>query len=774
MSEVKLKSSTSTKIILGFGLAIIILVTAGIISYQSFQDLKRSLSYLSHPDTKLVKLNDLLSDLSLSENNIRSYFITNEKKYLDQYYQYSERLERNIDSLMDINEELKNGRHNIQKIANLWHEKKNHTQELLELYRKKSDKRLPDGILKKLNEANPDVPTIIITKTITTKNVEVPSAPEPDETDEEEEQGEKRSIFGRIFKKKDKGEVPADTVKPKMVTVEEVTTFIDTVYTMRDANALKEEAFTRILTNIRNQNAQSKKLIQENETEIIQKDIGLIEYIRNIVLELKDSEQKITQRKVAEAKAIVELSIIKLFLFGILGILTIVIVGFMVMDDVTRNNYHKLKLLHAKRQAEDLVKAKENFLATMSHEIRTPLNSIVGFTEQLSQTKLLNRQKYYLQAVSNATTHLLSLVNDILDHSRIEAGKIEFERTTFSLQEILDEVCDAFYIKAAEKYLQLSYTLPESGDLLLIGDPLRLKQILFNLVSNAIKFTESGSVSITCTTTADTEDQVVVCFKVKDTGIGISPEKTETIFQSFSQADSSISRKFGGTGLGLAISKKLVELQGGKISVNSTVGKGSEFSFYITYKRSNEKHSYTLYKEAIDYSQLSGIKILLVEDDEFNLLLFHTILIKWNIKVRMVSSGEEALQILAHEAYDLIITDIHMPGMSGVDLYKAVQARAGLSHIPFLAVTANVIKDSMNIVKDCGFKEILLKPFKEEQLAKAILKAIDKPAVSAMINEGGNVLVSNTPKDMFTDFIQFSGGNMEAVYSMVDVFISNS
>lgn len=779
MNIKRFRSSITTKILLGFGTAIVILVTAGIIAYQSFYDLMRSLDFLSKPEVKLVKLNDLLSDLSLSENNIRSYFISNEKKYLDQYHLYSSSLEKNLDSLSYLTSGSEERNSQVARIADLWYEKKKHTQDLIELYGTKQDKRLPDGILRKLNEANPNVPTVIITKTITIRNVTVPEKGIKEKIDQKEETDEKRSFLGRLFKRKDKQEVEhQDSLvvhRPAVTIMKEVTTLIDTIYTVGQANEVKEEAFSRILTNIRNQNLKSRKELRENEAEIIQKDIGLIEYIRNIVLDLKNAEQEITEKNIKDAKTIVEVSIIKLFLFGVSGISAILFLGFMILHDVRKQNYHKNQLLTAKMQAEELVKVKENFLATMSHEIRTPLNSIVGFTEQLSQTSLQNKQKYYLQAISNSTTHLLSLVNDILDHSRIEAGKIDFEETTFVLKEVIEEVYDAFYIKAAEKHLLLNYSI-KGDEALLTGDPLRLKQILFNLVSNAIKFTPAGSVSINCEQRSLTAEESEVTVSVSDTGIGIPPESIGYIFDTFSQADSSVSRKYGGTGLGLAISRKLVELQGGKIWVNSSEGKGSAFTFHIKYRRSSHGASIKTYHETPDLSLLKGMSILVVEDDDFNLLLFHTILTKWHVNTRIVSSAEEALQALNQETYDLIITDIHMPGMSGIDFFKEIKSHheKRISGIPVVAVTANVIKESMKMFKDSGFVEILLKPFKEEELARAILKGSGKKNIfiPAATCTAGNPEVSR--QELFSDFVKFSGGNMNAVHNMLDAFISNS
>ena len=777
MDAKRFKTSIKAKVLLGFGSAIIILLTAGIISYQSVHDLMKSLNFLSRPDVKLVKLNDLLTDLSLSESNIRSYFISNEKKFLDQYYLYCDELEKNIDSLSHLTNKSENDFGKIKRISNLWNEKKKHTQDLIELYKNKQEKKLPDGILRKINEANPEVPTITITKTITIKNIEVPNKEVVVEKNETETE-EKRSFLGRLFKRKDKPEMTVDdtlTSHPAFTTMEEVTTLIDTIYTVGQANEVKEEAFTRILNSIRNQNSKSRKELKENETEIIQKDIGLIEYIRNIVIDLKTTEQNITEKNIRDAKEMVEVSVIKIFLFGVSGISAILFFGFMIMNDVRKNNYHKSQLLNAKTQAEDLVKAKESFLATMSHEIRTPLNSIVGFTEQLSQTHLLNRQKYYLQAVSNSTTHLLSLVNDILDHSRIEAGKIEFENTPFSLKEVIEEVYDAFYIKAAEKHLLLTYSI-KGDEQMISGDPLRLKQIIFNLVSNAIKFTDKGTVSILCEKLPITKDETKISISVTDTGIGIPCHKIGNIFDSFSQADSSISRKFGGTGLGLAISKKLVELQGGKICVNSKEGQGSDFTFYLKYKNSRTNTPLELHRgEALDITLFKGMRVLVVEDDEFNLLLFHTILTKWNMKVRVVSNGEEAFQILNQEIFDLVITDIHMPGMSGIDLFKAIKVHDDrrISGTPVLAVTANVIKESMQVFKDSGFAEILLKPFKEEQLAKVILKATGKDNEGNNLPEALSVINEPVKKEILSDFMKFSGGNKEAVSNMVEALISN-
>ncbi|WP_028981348.1 ATP-binding protein [Sporocytophaga myxococcoides] len=776
MDAKKFKSSIRTKILLGFGSAVIVALIAGITVFQSFKDLTYSLNFLSKPDTKIIKLNDILADLSGIENNIRAYSVTKDSTYLDHYSNYCKEVENDLDSLKNLSQALSVEEADLNNMTFLWEEKKKHHQKLIKLFEKKPEASIPASLLRKLY-ANPDSPQYIVTKKIVTTKIIQQAAPTEDSAEKDLELKEndagKKSLLNsvkKIFRRKVK-EDTLPVIAQTPTVFRETNTIIDTIKNEKEPALQKKETVVQIISHLKNEDLKSQQLLAQNESEIIENDNLLIEKIREIIINLKNKEQKRTDANITKAKGVVKESLIKIFSLGIIGIASILIFSLMIMGDVKRSNFHKNQLMDAKTQAEDLARTKELFLATMSHEIRTPLNSILGFTEQLSQTNLLNRQKYFLQAINNSTSHLLLLVNDILDISRIESGKIEFEKTVFNLKDIIENVYDSFFLKAAEKELLFSFNDENINYPFLNGDPLRLKQIIYNLVSNALKFTEEGKVQLHCSALALENNKCRVSIVVTDTGIGISPDKIHSIFESFNQGDSSITRKFGGSGLGLAICKKLVEMQGGEIRVKSVLGSGSEFHFFIDYEISAEEYIQVTKPKFTAFGSFKDLKILIAEDDEFNLLLFHTIISKWNMKAKLVSNGEEAFSAALQEPFDIIITDVHMPGMSGFDLVKKLKNHKDLKKIPVIATTANVVKDALQKAQS-SFDAVVLKPFKEDELAEAIYQFVphsDKENILSKEEE-----LTTNQENILEDFIKFSDGDIQALSVMIDTFIQSA
>ncbi len=376
-----------------------------------------------------------------------------------------------------------------------------------------------------------------------------------------------------------------------------------------------------------------------------------------------------------------------------------------------------------KEKAEASEKAKHQFLANMSHEIRTPMNAIKGMTDILIRRNPKEDQKEYLEGIKQSSDSLLVIINDILDVSKIEAGKIELENEPFSVNELVDNVHTIMQFKAEEKGLQLRKDIP-AEHLYVKGDANRLRQILINLIGNAIKFTEKGL--ITTTIISDkVDDKVNLHFTVSDTGIGIDEDHEDKIFKSFEQAYSDTSRKFGGTGLGLSISKKLVELHNGKIWVESEKGKGSRFHFTIAYEVATQKVE-TNHAETTKTSfaaALKDISILLVEDNQFNAVVAQEELEDAieGVKVEVAENGAIAVEKLRSSAFDIILMDVQMPTMNGYEATKAIRAfnndKAGT---PIIAMTANVLKEEVDLCQQAGMNDFIGKPFDTSELIQKI------------------------------------------------------
>lgn len=388
------------------------------------------------------------------------------------------------------------------------------------------------------------------------------------------------------------------------------------------------------------------------------------------------------------------------------------------------------QLREALNQAEQLAQTKENFLANMSHEIRTPMNSIVGFTDLLLKSQWPENEFTYLNAIKSSSNNLLVIINDILDLSKINSGKLQLEQTDFSIKEIINNTQYAFKNKVEEKGIELFSNLDKSLDENYVGDPVRLQQILTNIVSNAVKFTEKGSVTITTKVVKTTSSRSTLQFQIIDTGVGIDPDKIQTVFESFKQEDDSITRKFGGTGLGLAICKQLVHLFDGNIEVESKKNIGTTFIVTIPLvrvKQTQESFENKQPKPKVDLTNKNkGAKILVAEDNTFNQLLIKNVLKNNDYEADVVENGNLVLQKLKENSYDAILMDIQMPEMSGVEATKIIREQLKNNEIPIIALTANALKDDRLKYISCGMDDYLSKPFDEKDIVKKLNKHIKK------------------------------------------------
>ncbi len=395
------------------------------------------------------------------------------------------------------------------------------------------------------------------------------------------------------------------------------------------------------------------------------------------------------------------------------------------LDDARRAMLNMMKDLdEARSEAEDATKAKSEFLANMSHEIRTPMNAIMGMAHLAMKTDLTAKQYDYLKKVDISAKSLLGIINDILDFSKIEAGKMDMESVDFQLEDTLDNISTLVGIKTQEKGLELLFKTDPAVPRALVGDPLRLGQILINLSNNAVKFTDTGEIVVATELVKKDKAQVTLKFSVHDTGIGMTAEQAAKLFQPFAQADSSTTRKYGGTGLGLTISKRLAEMMGGEIWVESQPGQGSTFSFTANFGLGKERAK----KRFKPASELRGMKVLVVDDNATSRSILQEMLESFSFEVSLASSGEEGITELEaaskDKPFELVIMDWKMPGMDGIEASKRIKDHKGLSKIPpIILVTAYGREEVMQQAEQVGLEGFLLKPVNPSMLFDAIMQA---------------------------------------------------
>ena len=428
----------------------------------------------------------------------------------------------------------------------------------------------------------------------------------------------------------------------------------------------------------------------------------------------------------------------------------------------------ELALIDARKLAEESSKAKEVFLANMSHEIRTPMNAIVGMLGQLAKTPLTAEQQFYLTTVHAAADNLLVIINDILDLSKIEAGKLTIEHIDFALAQVVDRAAQVMQHRAEEKGLLLTRSCLDARLWpVLSGDPHRLNQVLLNLLSNAIKFTNHGFVNISCRVVNESGAQQVVQLQVKDSGVGMEEDYQNTLFEKFTQEDGSITRRYGGTGLGMSISKELVELMGGTIAVESQKNRGTTVSVTIPFEKGTNAALPEQETERVEPALLSGKKILIADDNEMNRLVAATILGHYGALTREAQHGGEAVDLLRQEAFDAVLMDVQMPVMDGLEATALIRQQMS-SSLPIIALTAFALKGDDEKLLEAGMSDYLSKPFTEDQLLQVLSRWLKKAPPGegeAQKQEGPEALYN------LEQLRHIARGNGAFVQKMTDLFV---
>ncbi len=428
--------------------------------------------------------------------------------------------------------------------------------------------------------------------------------------------------------------------------------------------------------------------------------------------------------------------------------------------DITSRKQSEQQLLLAKQQAEASSKAREVFLANISHEIRTPMNAILGMSDLLLTSHQDPKEHQQLEVIRRSADNLLVLINDLLDLTKIDSGKLRLENIGFHLDEQTRFIIQALDLSASQQNIQLRHVSDPNLPPVVLGDPYRLNQILTNLINNAIKFTEKGSVTLRTSLLAREKDRVKVRFLVQDTGIGIDQAKLQEIFESFRQADETITRRFGGTGLGLTISRKLVQLLGGEIDVESEPGMGTTFRVDLDFEVGSKEDLPRRTPVADSLSRLENSRILVVEDHAYNQMLTVSILEEWGVEVRVASNGKAALEELRAGDFDLVLMDVQMPIMDGLQATLAIRNELR-KDVPIIGLSANAYDSEAQRCLSAGMNDFMTKPFSPEQLRRTI---------SAFLGGGAVPPIPTQSRVNFSRLLSHVNQNEDLALKLINVF----
>jgi len=708
---------------------------SGYLVYTSLSQIIASIHREARPDYKLLLIKDISAELNEVENSVRLYSLTGDANYIYRFRNLNKSVQEQLINLEDYAIPESNEIQQIDSIQLLSNQKLLIWAEIRNLHKQKIQKQTE----KPLTELASKIDTAII---------------QPD-TIKFEAPEKKKGLFRRIG-------AGLKTAFGKQDTTTQEPIIIDKT---EEKEQLKQE-----IAQIEERISTEKLELQSEEKRLLERNIRVTDQINRLITQLEVAEQRRLETKTQEADFMAAEIYRRLILFTGASILLLIIVLILFYRNLLKSRAYQNILKKARVDAENLAKAKERFVATVSHEMRTPVNAIYGLSEQMLQRVSDEGLKSDLNIVHKSADHLITLVNDTLDFSKINSQKMTFEKIDFVPSEIMNEIIVLHQVPARAKGLELvlKNELPENR--VYKGDPIRLKQILINLFTNAIKFTERGQVTLEAAEEKLSNHRYILNVDVVDSGVGIPQQNLSKIFEEFVQLDGDNSQKHRGAGLGLAIVKKLVDLQGGEIKVKSIVGKGTRFTVEIPYV-AGDPNAYKPIEKNINNipDWVKELHLLLVDDEDFNRYLLKSILNKWGASYSEARNGLEAVELARQENFDLILMDVRMPVMDGFEAStKILQDRPGTT---IVMLTATNRSEDDNRYKTIGIYDSLQKPFPERTLLNLILKLKDRPKP---ITQPTQKPVIERDKFSLAELKQ-NLGNDEAFFNeMVDLFVSSA
>lgn len=540
--------------------------------------------------------------------------------------------------------------------------------------------------------------------------------------------------------------------------------------TARTADSLINSVKT-VLNELEVANRQYRETVIEKENELLENDMVLNQQLRKLLAQIEQEERLTSLSRAQASQQMLEETSRIMMLAGSVSVAIILVFLVLIVRDVTRSQQYRIELEEAKNFAEGLLKSREQFMAAITHDLRSPLNTVIGYTDLMQKTPLDNKQKHYLQQLKKSSDFILHLVNDLLDLSKLEAGKMLIEKLPFNPKKLIEDTVYNSLPGSRDKKVEIIVEASVDSDTQVLSDPFRIKQIIANLVTNAYKFTEQGEIKVKALLKKNIEDSHTLMISVKDTGIGISEEKQEDIFEEFSQENSSIEKKYGGSGLGLSITKRLTDLLKGEIKLSSKPGEGSEFLVCIPVVKLSEVEKIAKKEKPSEKPNLEGRKALVADDEASQRALTQELVKSLGMSCDSCENGKEALEKLQNGSYDLILSDIQMPVMDGFELIREVRKNPETKDIPAIALSGRTNVNAEDYT-EAGFTSSLLKPYKPAALLQKISEIFKLQLKQEQQQKTERK--SNSASYDLEEIFLFSGGDQEAMEVIIKAFLESS
>jgi signal transduction histidine kinase/FixJ family two-component response regulator/HPt (histidine-containing phosphotransfer) domain-containing protein len=644
-------------------LAVVLISATGYLSYRNLSKVVSSIRDDDDPESMLLSIREISLDLEKAQNSVRIYTVTGATSDLQPYYK--------IISNIDL------------KISNLRSEALNDSVLVSQI--DLIGKLIKENIviwnrLLYLNN-NSKVTDYLDELSTTLKNDSINAALK------------EKNILKRVFGRSEKNRVSGQDLR----------------------NDIRE---------IKEQDSLNKQVLRKREYQLAVTGTEIKKQFYDLIARIETEISLTIEAKAASADKLATRTYFLLTLFSLMGTLLAIVVMFVITRYVRKTNEYQLALQNSKDETEKLTRMKELFMANISHELRTPVTAISGFAEQLMHEPSDEKTAEKLRIIKSSSDHLAGVINDILDFSKLQNGSMSLEQIHYRVRDIPGDVCALFENQAVSNNTGLTWSVTPDTPVVLLGDPYRLKQILINLISNSVKFTRNGKVHCSIKGNTNQNRDVDLLVEVTDTGIGIEESRIEHIFDDFTQEEMSTTRKYGGTGLGLSIVKKLVELQNGKLECVSRKNVGTRITCTIPYREGDEEKIIPESPTPVQIpDEMRRLKILVVDDQEYNRMLFRTILERWKVGFSEASGGDEALEILKKESFNLLFMDERMPGIDGLETTRIIRNELKIdeSAMPVICITAASVTDNQEKYRVAGMNAFLSKPFSEANLLRTIL-----------------------------------------------------